>query len=315
MGYDGLLVVDKPSGWTSHDVVARVRRLTGERRVGHAGTLDPLATGVLVLGVGQGTRVLRYLEGAGKTYRARVRLGQSTNTYDAEGEITAESSAAGVNYDQIEAALTQFRGTFEQRPPLFSALKRDGRPLYLYARAGVEVEVATRTVSVEALTLLAFDPPDLDLELSCSSGFYVRSLAHDLGESLGCGGHLLALRRTRVGPFSDAAAWTIEKLEQHASAGTLRDLLGPLDTPLLDLPAVLLSEEEERAIIQGKGLKLLGVPAAPESTLCRAYAVDGSLVAVLALDEFGDARPQRVFPPGHRGRARERILGPILRQP
>jgi tRNA pseudouridine55 synthase len=314
MPIDGLLLLDKPPGWTSHDAVARVRRLTGERRVGHAGTLDPLATGLLVLGLGQGTRVLAYLGDAGKAYRARIRLGVSTNTYDAEGEVTARATTAGVTADRVEAALAAFRGEIEQRPPLFSALKRDGRPLYRYARAGIELEVPPRRVRADTLTLLAFDPPDIELEIACSSGFYVRSLAHDLGQRLGCGAHLRALRRTRVGPFTVDGAATVEALERAAAGRTLPALLQPLDRALYALPAMLLDAAQEQATVQGRAFplrqaqdkrgQLASAPSAESGELLyRAYAPDGMLAAILRVTENGIAQPVRVFPSGRRGPA------------
>jgi len=173
---DGLLVLDKPQGWTSHDVVARVRRLTHERRVGHAGTLDPMATGVLVLGIGQGTRVLAYLTDSRKSYQAVVRLGQTTTTYDADGELISEASIDSVSRESIDAALDRYRGAFEQLPPIYSAIKVAGRPLYRYARAGIDVAISPRLVRVDALTVSAFNPPFLGIEIECSAGFYVRSL-------------------------------------------------------------------------------------------------------------------------------------------
>jgi tRNA pseudouridine55 synthase len=298
---DGLLVVDKPGGWTSHDVVARVRRLTGERRAGHAGTLDPMATGVLPLGLGQGTRVLEYLSEAGKAYRAGVRLGISTNTYDAEGEVTAEASPAGISRSQIEQALLPFRGTFEQRPPLFSALKRHGTPLYRYARAGVEVDVPARTARLDDLRICAYDPPDLELEIECASGFYVRSLAHDLGQALGCGAHLQALVRTRAGPFTLADAVGIEALAQAAEAKRLTSLLWSMDAPLRGRPAVILAKEHADDLVNGKTLSLTPPPVAPSGGVCRAYSTDGELIGLVKLAEDGTARPVKIFPAGRRG--------------
>ena len=208
----GLLNVDKPPGWTSFDVVAFVRKQTGVRRVGHAGTLDPAATGVLPVCLGQATRVVEYLVDATKTYVATVRLGRVTDTYDADGAVQSEADASGVSREAVEAALDRFRGLIEQRPPPFSALKRDGVPLYKLARAGQAAEAAPRRVTIYRLDITKYEPPLLSLEIECGKGTYVRSLAHDLGASLGVGGSLASLVRTRVGPFALADAIDIEAL-------------------------------------------------------------------------------------------------------
>ena len=206
----GILVVDKPSGWTSHQVVARCRRLLGTRKVGHAGTLDPMATGVLVIGVGRGTRLLGHLALTGKSYRATIRLGQATNTDDADGEVTTSHGARRVTEDAIEAAMAPLRGDIVQIPSTVSAIKVDGRRAYALARAGADVQLKARPVTVgrfEVVARRASDVDglpviDLDVEVDCSSGTYIRALARDLGNTLGTGGHLTALRRTRVGAFT-----------------------------------------------------------------------------------------------------------------
>ncbi|MGH2537660.1 MAG: tRNA pseudouridine(55) synthase TruB, partial [Candidatus Promineifilaceae bacterium] len=196
----GLLVLDKPAGPTSHDVIQQLRRLTGVRRIGHAGTLDPLASGVLLVCLGRAARLLEYLVGLDKTYWAALRLGQTTDTYDAEGQLTAERPV-DLGRAEIEAALAAFRGPIAQRPPMYSALKLGGRPLYQLARQGLEVERPPRQVMIHSLDLLDWRPPRLELRLACSSGAYIRSLAHDLGQALGPGAHLAALRREAVGDF------------------------------------------------------------------------------------------------------------------
>jgi tRNA pseudouridine55 synthase len=294
---DGLLNVNKPAGWTSHDVVAKVRRLSGERHTGHAGTLDPLATGVLPLGIGQGTRVLEYLASAGKTYRAVIRLGVSTDTYDAEGAVTASASALDIPLSSIEQALAPFHGTFQQRAPMFSALKVRGRPLYRYARAGSVAEPPLREVRVDALRVRTYDPPDLEVEIECASGFYVRSLAHDLGQSLGCGGHVRALSRTRVGPFAIEDAVAVETL----AGGRVRDWLLALDAPLRFWPALIVGAGSETQVLNGRPLWLAARNPLPARELCRAYSASGELVAVLRLLADGSARAVKVFPPGRRG--------------
>jgi len=308
---DGLLILDKPAGWTSHDVVARVRRLTGERRVGHAGTLDPLATGVLPLGLGQGTRVLEYVASAGKTYQALLRLGISTDTYDAEGAVTRTAPAGDLAQAAIESALLPFRGTFSQRAPMFSALKLHGRPLYRYARAGADIEPPVRTVRVDALRLCHWRPPDLELEIECGSGFYVRSLAHDLGEALGCGAHLRALRRTRVGCFDENGTVGLEELAGALASGGAGGCLWSLDAPLRSWPAVILAGAHAGEVVNGRSLSLPARPSPPPGSLCRAYSIEGELLGVLELFPGGLARPVKVFPPGRRGLSTDDEYTPI----
>ena len=213
----GLVIVDKPSGWTSHDVVGRVRRLAGTRKVGHAGTLDPMATGVLVIGVGRATRLLGHLQLADKEYVATVRLGQSTITDDAEGDVASTTPAGHLDAEAIAAAMAPLTGSIEQVPSSVSAIKVEGKRSYARVRAGEDVDLPARPVTVEAFELGEIRPlddvVDADVRVVCSSGTYVRGLARDLGESLGVGGHLTMLRRTRVGPFDLASAHTLDELE------------------------------------------------------------------------------------------------------
>lgn len=215
----GILVLDKPAGLSSHEVVARVRRLAGTRRVGHAGTLDPAATGVLVLGVGRGTRLLHYLVGADKEYTATIRLGVATSTDDADGEVLATSDASGVDDDDLSAALRSLTGEIDQVPSSVSAVKVAGRRAYERVRAGEQVVLEPRRVHVASLDVRqrrwAGRCLDLDVDVTCSSGTYVRALARDLGAALGVGGHLIALRRTRVGPFTLEQAHALEDLPSH----------------------------------------------------------------------------------------------------
>ena len=208
---EGILNIDKPEGMTSHDVVNRVRRACGLRRVGHAGTLDPLATGVLVVCVGRATRLAEYVVGQPKEYVAVVRLGQTTDTYDADGTILEERPVSA-DSATIQTALQQFTGPIEQIPPMYSAIKRDGKPLYKLARQGIEVERKARAITIYNLTLEDRTENDITLRVACSTGTYIRSLAHDLGEVLGCGGHIVALRRTRVGSFSAENAVPLDQL-------------------------------------------------------------------------------------------------------
>ncbi len=254
----GLVVVDKPGGLTSHDVVARVRRLAGTRKVGHAGTLDPMATGVLILGIGRATRLLGHVLGLPKRYAATVRLGEARHTDDAEGEVTGGSDPTALEPAVINRELAAFSGEIRQRPSAVSAIKVDGRRAYDRVRAGEAVELAARTVTIHQLT--AGQPSvvdgfvDLDLDVTCSSGTYIRAIARDLGEALGVGGHLTALRRTAVGPFHVAQAHTLEELTDDFS------VLPLAAAARLLFPAVTMSAAEAAGVRVGRRLPE-GLPA------------------------------------------------------
>lgn len=297
---DGLLVVDKPAGWTSHDVVGRARRLCGTRRVGHAGTLDPMATGVLVLGVNKATRLLTFLVGCDKTYTATIRLGQSTITDDAEGEVTASTPADGVTAGTLRQAVLGLTGALEQVPSAVSAIKVKGERAYARVRAGEDVELAARPVTVHRFDVLATRRAeaegvpvlDVDVEVEVSSGTYVRALARDLGEALGVGGHLTALRRTRVGSFTLEHAHTLEELEAASESDTM-PLLALADAARNGFTVRELSEPEARAV--GYGQRIASAPAGRREPVA-AFAPDGALVAML--DESGPkARALVVFAP------------------
>lgn len=282
----GILLLDKPVGPTSHDAVARVRRAAGLRRVGHAGTLDPLADGLLVLGLGPAARFLEYLVGLDKTYETIVRLGQATTTYDAEGEVTAEHPVS-VSAAQLTAALDAFRGPIRQRVPSHSAVKRDGRPLYESARRGEMIDLPQRDVVIHALDLLAFDPPLVTLRVACSSGTYIRSLAHDLGAALGCGGHVAALRRTAVGVFSVDGAVPLDTLTPESVAAALL----PPAAAVAHLPRLEVDESEATRLSLGQRL------AAPPDALAgnaAAFGPDGRFLGVVEVD--GDViRPRKML--------------------
>lgn len=224
---DGLLIVDKPPGWTSHDVVGRCRRLAQTRRVGHAGTLDPMATGVLVVGVGRATRLLGHLAMSDKAYDATIRFGQSTVTDDAQGEVLTEQDASGVDDVAVADALSGLTGDIEQVPAAVSAIKIDGQRAYRRVRAGEDVALAARPVTVSVLSLMSIRRTgallDADVHVECSTGTYVRSLARDAGRALGVGGHLTMLRRTRVGPYGLPAARTLDQLEQQLAVVPLEE--------------------------------------------------------------------------------------------
>jgi tRNA pseudouridine55 synthase len=286
-GPGGLVVVDKPAGLTSHDVVARIRRLAGTRRVGHAGTLDPMATGVLVVGVERATKLLTYLVGATKEYAATIRLGVSTLTDDAEGEVIARRPATVVPAE-VAAAIGALTGDILQVPSAVSAIKVDGRRSYARVRAGESVHLPARPVRVERFEVLArressdqgLPVVDLDVAVVCSSGTYVRALARDLGERLGVGGHLTALRRTRVGPYELDVARTLEQLTERFS------LLPLADAARVAFPVRELTGEEARRLSHGMRLEPVGLGAAPAA----AFAPDGTLVAVVTEDALS-ARP------------------------
>lgn len=288
---NGLLLIDKPSGPTSHDVVAAVRRGTREKRAGHTGTLDPLATGLLVVCLGAATRLSEYLLEKDKHYRARVRFGAATDTYDADGTVTA-TSAHRPEPAEVEAALAHFRGPVLQRPPAYSAIKRDGQRAYDLARRGEAVSLEPRPVVIHALTLSAWAPPDCDLDVHCSTGTYIRSLAHDLGQALGCGAHLAGLRRTAAGPFQVDAAVTLDDFRADCAAGVWTRWLRPMDAAVPEWAAVYLSEREARRVQHGNGIPL----TAPAAGLARAYNPDGEFVAVLRADPgHGEWRPEKVL--------------------
>lgn len=288
----GLLNLNKPAGMTSHDVVNAVRRLTGMRQVGHAGTLDPLATGVLIVLLGPATRLARYLIGADKTYTAVIRLGESTSTYDAAGAVL-ERRPVQVKELEIVAALEALRGPQLQTPPMVSALKVSGQPLYKLARRGQEIERTPRPIVIHELTLQAWVPPELTITVTCSSGTYIRSLAHDLGTQLGCGGHVVALNRTAVGNFRLEASCSLEQLHTLAAAQQLERVLLPPETAVMHLPAVSLSPEAETAVRYGQALELPEAPSAPE---VRAHNAQGQLVAILIPTTTAHWRPVLVLP-------------------
>jgi tRNA pseudouridine55 synthase len=289
---DGLVIVDKPAGLTSHDVVSRLRRLAHTRRVGHAGTLDPMATGVLVLGVDKATRLLHHLVLADKAYTATIRLGQATVTDDAEGALVSSSSAAAVDEAAVRAAMVPLTGDVLQVPSAVSAIKVDGQRAYQRVRDGETVALAARPVTVSSFVAARFervglDLLDVDVEVECSSGTYVRALARDLGVALGVGAHLTALRRTRVGPFTIAQARTLD---------ALAELDDPVTLPLADavrtaLPARQIDADEARALSFGRSLDSTGIAGTHG-----AFTADGVVVALL-VEEGERARPVLVFTP------------------
>jgi len=291
---NGILNIDKPQGWTSHDVVARVRRLSGQKQVGHAGTLDPLATGVLLVCLGQATRVSEYLMRGRKVYRAAVHLGLSTDTYDAGGRVTTTAPQVSVTLSQLEEALAAFVGRIEQTPPMYSALKHQGAPLYRLARQGKTVERKPRPVEIYDLKLLDWSSPVLTIEVTCSPGTYIRSLAHDLGQRLGCGAHLSSLVRLASGHFTLDEAISLEALSEAFATGRWVELLRPLDEALLDFEAITFDCQAERRIRLGQPVP--GPKPSSSSSLCRAYSTEGRLIALLQYKaQTGLWQPKKVF--------------------
>ncbi len=298
---DGILAIDKAAGMTSHDVVARVRRLARQKRVGHAGTLDPAATGVLPVCLGQATRVAEYLSESGKAYRATIRFGAVTDTYDAEGRVLREAPVA-LDEATIGAALPDFLGEQMQVPPVYSAIKRGGQPLYALARAGVEVVAEARAVVIYSLSVVSWASPDLVLDVECGKGTYIRSLAYDLGERLGPGAHLAALVRTRSGPFSLEQCLTLERLEAALADDSWRDWLYAADEALLGWRAAILAPASEARMRNGQLLRF-GDGEAPGAALAqsldrslRAYSTDGRFLGTLRWEAAEGAwQPDKVL--------------------
>lgn len=295
-GASGFLVVDKPGGWTSHDVVDAVRRSFGTRRVGHLGTLDPQATGVLPLAVRAATKLIPFLEGARKRYDGTVVLGVETDTLDAEGEVLRRHEGPLPDQATVEAALAGFRGDIQQIPPMYSAVKKDGVPLHRLARRGEEVEREPKWVTIESLELTRFDPPEIDLSVVCSSGTYVRALAADLGQALGCGAHLGGLRRTLSAPFSIEEAHRIEALEAAVEAGKQEALLIPMHEAL-GFPVCRVGAEQLERIRNGGDLPSGELHRCRPGSRVSVLDEAGSLVAVAEVRADRRLWPLRVLAP------------------
>ncbi|MGP0223842.1 tRNA pseudouridine(55) synthase TruB [Paenarthrobacter sp. NCHU4564] len=296
----GLVIVDKPQGWTSHDVVGRMRRLAGTRKVGHAGTLDPMATGVLVLGINKATRLLTYIVGTSKTYTATIRLGESTITDDAEGDVTEARSAAGVSNADIALGIEALKGPIQQVPSSVSAIKVNGERSYARVRSGEEVKLAARPVTIHRFDMHGVArndggrTVDVDVTVECSSGTYIRALARDLGAALGVGGHLTALRRTQVGPYSIDQARTLDELARELQVLEMSAAARSL------MPNRELTDHEATEISFGRRIAAgpaSGTPgAATAENPAAAFAPSGELVALLA-DAGSFAKPVLVFAP------------------
>jgi tRNA pseudouridine55 synthase len=289
----GVLVVDKPVGLTSHDVVQIIRRGTGIRRAGHTGTLDPRASGVLVVLIGPAVRLSEYVSASDKRYQATVRLGTTTDTYDADGKVTSPLvSVESITEDRFDEVLQTFVGTIEQIPPPYSAVKVKGRKAYEMAREGEDIELEPRTIQVYSLDMLEWAPPEVVIDVYCSSGTYVRSLAHDLGRQLTCGAYLVGLRRTKSGRFTLRDAVPLRRLQEAFDAGDWYRYLIPAAEALADWPMVELDADQVELVRHGHR-----VPAdSIASNWARGVSQQGDLVALLELDpETQEWQPRKVF--------------------
>ncbi len=290
---NGILLLDKPLGLSSNHALQRVKRLFDARKAGHTGSLDPLADGMLPICLGEATKQSAFLLDADKHYRFTIRLGQTTATGDAEGEILSERPVDGISRERIEQVMAQFSGEIEQLPPMYSALKHKGKRLYELAREGVEVEREPRAVTIHALHLHRFELPELEVSVHCSKGTYVRTLAEDIGEVLGCGAHVAALRRTGVGPYTDLPMHTMDELEAVAADGqaALDALLLPIDTALSDWPEVRVSADSAFYLRQGQAVL---VPKAPTEGWVRISHGDAFLAGGQVQDD-GRIAPKRLM--------------------
>ena len=307
---DGILNVTKPQGMTSFGTVAAVRRLTRERRVGHAGTLDPEATGVLPICLGKGTKITEFLADTTKVYHAEIELGRATDTHDSSGRTTLQGDPAGISRKQIEAALATFQGWTQQTPPMYSAVKYRGKRLYKLARAGIQVERPSRPVRIDRLELTGWQPPLINIEVVCGKGTYIRSLAHDLGQVLGCGANLKSLVRLQCGLFGIRDAISLTQLEDATRHGYWHKLVYPIDIVFLDWAAIVVNETTERQVRNGQSLVLASQTSGQENTYpgehlldstplqshCRIYDLDGCFLGVLRFHpESRQWHPEKVF--------------------
>ncbi len=298
----GYLNIDKPQAWTSTDVVRKLKGITRAKKIGHGGTLDPIATGVLPICIGSATRFADTILLGTKSYRATVELGASTDTYDSTGEKTAEADWSGVTHDQVIEVLQAFTGKFEQVPPMYSAIHHNGKRLYELARQGIEIERPARPVEVMCLELVDFQAPELILDMECSHGFYARTLAHDIGEKLGTYGHLTGLVRTHAGVFKIEDSITIEQVSEEAESGDWRNLATPIDTTLQHLGKISLNPMFVEMVQHGRPLSIADVGVVGDmgsyepGDRIRAYTPEGELLAILVFEpERLGWRPEKVL--------------------
>jgi tRNA pseudouridine55 synthase len=294
---DGIININKPRDLTSFDIVARVKRIVGERHTGHAGTLDPLATGVLPVCLGKGTRIIEFLFHETKTYQTEIELGITTDSYDCTGKVIKTAGVSGVTLERVEVVLSGFRGTIAQIPPMYSAIKHKGTPLYKLARSGIEVERKSRTAVIYRLELLSFQPPFINLEVVCSKGTYIRSLANDIGEALGCGAVMKNLVRTKVGPFRLEDAITLEQLEDTAKKGYPERFMYPPDFALQSFDTLIVSHEQVCSLIHGKPLNVQSnAENLQEGLFCRIYNEEGGFVGMVQYEAASRVwQPRKIF--------------------
>ena len=303
---NGILNINKPEGPTSFTIVSRVKKLTGEKRVGHAGTLDPAASGVLPVCFDHGTRVIEYLMDSTKDYRAEIEFGTTTDTYDATGSVTSLKDSSSVDRDQIETALNNFLGDIQQVPPIYSALKHKGKPYYELARAGIDIEIASRPVVIHDITVRDWKPPVVTIDVTCGKGTYIRSIAHDLGKMIGCGAYMKSLVRRKYGPFSIDNAISCDELEISFAGNSWHRYIHPIDSVLLHLKAIVVNDDTSQDIQHGRTieninnstqiLKDQSQPVEFQETHCRAYGLDGRFLAILRyVAETGQWQPEKVF--------------------
>ncbi len=293
----GILNIHKPIGITTMDVVRRMKKASGQKRVGHGGTLDPLAGGVVTLCFGQATRMMEYLINSTKDYLATIELGSQTDTYDALGEITEIVDPSNVVLHDVEDALQSFEGTVMQVPPMFSALKKNGRRLYDLAREGLEVEREPRRVDVKNIELIEWTRPIVTVEISCGRGFYVRSFAHDLGQKLSCGGHLKSLTRLRTGPFKLSEALSLEDAVESFKDGLWRKVMHSIDVVASHMPSVVVGKRIETMIRNGQTIpRGIGIPFSKPDGECRVYTTEGAFLAIMSFNSsLRWWQPKRVF--------------------
>ncbi|MGM0477422.1 MAG: tRNA pseudouridine(55) synthase TruB, partial [Pseudomonadota bacterium] len=290
----GILVLDKPRGYSSNQALQTVRRLFNARKAGHTGNLDPMATGVLPICLGEATKVSAFLLDADKGYHGTIRLGVTTDTGDAEGEVIETRPVPALDEARVEEVLARFRGPIEQLPPMYSAVKQGGQPLYKLAREGREVERKPRPVTIHELQSTRIGEDRIDIEVHCSKGTYIRTLAEEIGEGLGCGGHLSALARTRAGPFDMTRAVTLERLREVAEEGTaaLDALLMPAETGLEDWPRVQLSSTGAFYVRQGQPVQ---VPGAPIEGMVRLFEGESTFIGIGHILDDGRVAPKRLL--------------------
>ncbi len=275
---DGVVIIDKPSGWTSHDVVAKIRNLTKIKKVGHTGTLDPFATGVLPLTLGKATRLTSYFLASDKAYHGVMRFGFATTTYDVDGDPLGEDGRPQLDRDRLQEIFARYQGIIHQTPPPYSAKKVQGKPLYSYARKGIQVSPSTKEVTIKSLSIIGINQCEVEFELSCTTGTYARSLAHDIGADYGCGAHLIRLRRTRSGEFPIEEAVALSEGEQFYPRDFFISRIIPMRNLLCEIPAIVISEGDRKKLAHGTDLNL--ITADWESEKYRLIDESGELLAL-----------------------------------